>query len=292
MEVLRFRGGFLKHPVDLTNTVNIWVTTRVSNMPIVFAQPAGTASGGWDLSTFSYDSVTYDAPGGTFVYGMAANPDGSALFTANQQGHTINVTSMSSAWDLSTGGSGGGAYLAPTVQNLTAVAFNAAGTRMYVGNALGRIYQYNLSVAWDVSTRSLIGNVIPSQGTAYCIRVSADGTKMYCGNGSTIFQYTMPTPNEITGLSYDSVSAAPSNGGYFDFKPDGTQVFVTGTASDTVAQHDLGTAWDLSTFNATVVSSVSTSPNADPTGLVFKPDGTRFMVLDVTTPHNIFQFSG
>ena len=61
------------------------------------------------------------------------------------------------------------------------------------------------------------------------------------------------------------------------FKPDGRKMYVLGRGGDDVSEYSLGTAWDLSTASYVQAKSIS-AQEVDPTGLFFKPDGTKMYV--------------
>ena len=92
----------------------------------------------------------------------------------------------------------------------------------------------------------------------------------------TITADVTSTPWDITDLTYTRtfsvVTEETSPSGLF-FKPDGTVMYATGSASDSVHEYSLSTAWNIAT--ASFVRSFSVSAQtAEPTGLFFKPDGT------------------
>ena len=65
------------------------------------------------------------------------------------------------------------------------------------------------------------------------------------------------------------------------FKPDGTKMYVLGSVGDDVNEYDLSTAWDVSTASYLQLFSVATQ-DAFPSGLFFKPDGTKMYVVGAT----------
>ena len=161
-----------------------------------------------------------------------------------------NITSDSKTLDVST-------------QTLVPVAFewNNNGSSIYVMDGQpstnGSIYQYNLSVNYDLSTatyatksfdvRSVLGTSRSS------LRFNSDGTKLYVVGGSsvdTIHQFTLSTAYDISTASYDSVShdfSSQTSNGYAEFNPDGTKLYISSTTD--VYQYSLSTAWDVSTIS-------------------------------------------
>lgn len=99
----------------------------------------------------------------------------------------------------------------------------------------------------------------------------------------------------LAGATYDGVEGAVGEDttpqGLF-IKPDGTQLYTSGTGSDLVRQYDFGTPWDLTTLSFD--ASAPALPFLEPTALFFKPDGTKMYVAlnpTLTTNDGVYQFS-
>jgi DNA-binding beta-propeller fold protein YncE len=65
------------------------------------------------------------------------------------------------------------------------------------------------------------------------------------------------------------------------FKPDGTKMYVIGQTNDRVYEYDLGIAWNLSSAVFLQFFSVA-AQDLTPTGVTFKPDGTKMYVTGDT----------
>jgi len=148
------------------------------------------------------------------------------------------------------------------------------------------------------------------------IRLKPDGTKMYKGiRGSSdifidssgrhfftinpsndrIYQFFLTKPWSIrtaTFVTYISVASFDPSPLGIDFKPDGTKMFISGSASDRIYEFALPTAWDIT--SATNIGNVLlTSLSAfsiGPRQLRFHSDGAKFYVGDVATTR-IYQFN-
>ena len=62
------------------------------------------------------------------------------------------------------------------------------------------------------------------------------------------------------------------------FKPDGTKMYMLGSAGDDVNEYDLSTAWDVSTASYIQNFSIA-AQEVTPQALFFKDDGTKMFVL-------------
>ena len=123
-----------------------------------------------------------------------------------------------------------------------------------------------------------------------------DGTKMYAvGNASdSAYQYTLSTAFNVSTASYDSVSFSLSGlqnlpyGGTFN--ADGTKMYTIGFSSDSVLQHSLSTAFDLSTASYDSVSFSVASQDTVPYTVVFNTDGTKMYIIG-NTSDSVHQYS-
>jgi sugar lactone lactonase YvrE len=132
-----------------------------------------------------------------------------------------------------------------------------------------------------------------------------NGTRLYVVDSSTdlIYQYNLataflPTSAELLNPSQTfNVSVQDASPLGIDIKPDGTAIFVMGSTNRRVIRYNLSTPFNVST--ATFDSWSNQIPQSGDTlqSVRFKPDGTRFYVLnstddtvevfDLTTPWNV-----
>jgi len=102
------------------------------------------------------------------------------------------------------------------------------------------------------------------------------------------------TNPDLATASYDSVSFSfatqETSSQEIFFKDDGTKVYVIGVTNDTIYQYSLSTAWDLSTASYDSVSFGTATQENTPTGLFFKPDGSKFYLLGFFAK-TVFQYS-
>jgi len=205
---------------------------------------------GWDVSTASYDSVSYSFSGSTTALnGLTFNADGTSFYImGNDQGGTtpdsIFQFDMASAYDIanaSLAGSGdtgdsGNLAVDSTPQKLM---FNNDGTKLYiVGSANDTIYQYSLSSAYDITTisyDSVSFQIRTQTNNPRGMKFGHDGTKLYVidSEGTSpvaLDVYTLSSAYDINTLSYDSTVAINASGiirpeGLY-LHPDGTSFYV------------------------------------------------------------------
>lgn len=101
-------------------------------------------------------------------------------------------------------------------------------------------------------------------------------------------------PWDLSDASYEGVafdvSSQTVNPAGHDFKPDGTKLFIASVNADSIYQYSLSTAWDLSTASYDSVSFSIASQVDDASEIRFKPDGTKFFVVDAFSD-KIYQYS-
>ena len=246
----------------------------------------------WDLSTITYSSKglavgDYE----TSCSAVAISDDGTRLFFTGYTSDTVWSCTLSTPYDLATatvdvrrfhvGGEDG----TPNTP-----FFGDSGTKMYVmGNTNDRVYQYNLTTAWDVTTASYTGNsllVTAQDATPQGLFLGDSGTKLYVvgSTNDTVYQYTLSTAWDISTASYASLSFSVAGQETLPralfFKPDGLKMFVVGTVGDDVNEYDLSTAWNVSTASFVRVSAAV--GESTPGGLWFKDDGTKMYVIGGT----------
>ena len=247
-------------------------------------------SSAWDISTAVWPAPTTryfsvatqdSSPTGVFF-----KSDGTKMYVLGANGYDVNEYNLSTDWDVST---------ASYLQNFTVVTqetgptgvfFKSDGTKMYVIGTTGDdVNEYNLSTAWDISTASYSQNfsVVTQETSPQDLFFKPDGTKMYVLglNVQAVYEYNLSTAWDVSTASYlqnfSVVTQEVGPTGVF-FKPDGTKMYVIGYIGDDVNEYNLSTAWDVSTASYLQNFSVA-AQETNPTGVFFKPDGTKMYVL-------------
>jgi hypothetical protein len=267
--------------------------------PTVYHEAVGTVVsdsvtvGYADVSTWSYDGVSFSVSGqDSQPRGLSFNNDGTKMYISGDAFNKIFQYSLSTAFDITTASynsvSSGlhGAAVKPKT-----VLFNTSGTRMFIlCGTNDRVYQYDLSTAFDVSTssyNSVSANVQSQDTFPEGLAFNNDGTKMYMiGNDTnSVFQYSLSTAFDLSTTSYDTVSfnitsqeADPRN---ISFNSDGTKMYMVGNSNDTVHQYSLSTAFDISTASYDNSSLILASQDSDPHALAFNNDGTKMYMIGI-----------
>ena len=213
-----------------------------------------TLSSAWDLSSASHTAQSpWNVPevnSGTLQF----KPDGTEWFTVGQITNTVYRTAVSTPWDITTSASSTNDTYSVAAQDTspTSVSFKPDGLRMWVvGDNNDRVYQYDLSTAWQPSSATLsspFGNMnLTTQTTnprGWVFRTD-DGSKMYLlgGAGSnTLFEYDPVVGNwslfGTFGGTTVSISPAVASWG-LAFSADGTKFYVTDANNGNIYQYAL-----------------------------------------------------
>jgi hypothetical protein len=259
----------------------------------------GTVTGNatLDLSTGSVFSHTPTA-NTTFAF---TNPPASG--TASSATLKLTGATLTSAYDIANASYDSKSY-DPTTQATAPSGFyiKPDGTKLYiVDNGTDTIYQYTLSTAWDISTASYdsVSISVSSQDIQpNGITFKPDGTIMYhtSNSGNNMDQYTLSTAWDLSTASYASKSynlhlgateLIPRN---LVFNSTGTILLVAGGTNDTVFQHNLSTAWDISTASYASKSLDVSSQETGLHGIYLKPDDSKLWILGFGS-NTVYQYS-
>jgi hypothetical protein len=206
-------------------------------------------STGFDLSTASYDSVSFSVQSQDLnPFELNFNTSGTKMFVLGVNGDRIYQYTLSTGFDLSTASYDSVSFsVNPQDGTPYSFCFSPDGTKMYVaGVVTDKAYQYSLSTAFDISTASYDSvsfSLSAQDANPYGIKVGYDGTKLYMVGVSTksVYQYSMSTAFDLSTASYDSVSfslaSQASSPLALVFNNTGSKMYITDNSSDTVYQY-------------------------------------------------------
>jgi len=222
---------------------------------------------------------------------IAFNNDGTKMYMVGLNTDIIYQYSLSTAYNPSTASYNSVSFsVAIQITRPNGIAFNNDGTKMFISGSLDSdtVYQYSLSTAFDLSTASYnsVSFSFAGQDTRpNSIAFNNDGTKLFMAGtvNDSIYQYSLSTAFDVSTISYDSVSfsvaAQDGDPQCIAFNNDGTKLFMLGGSTDSIYQYSLSTAFDISTISYDSVSFSVASRESTPTGLTFKPDGTKMYIV-------------
>lgn len=186
-------------------------------------------------------------------------PDGTMMWTSDDDNNWKQEWTLSTAWDLSTATKT--ATFTPAFAAQDGFWFNPNGTQLFMGYSVftdSVIREYTLSTAWDITTASETGktfNTGPQQFGPRAIRFSPDGINLYALNtGDDIIRHwTCSTAFDIATATLTSDTfevVALQADGNFVITDDGLELYYIEDSSTPKLQlgnHTLSTPWDLTT---------------------------------------------
>jgi len=247
-----------------------------------------TLSKAWDVTTLSQVASFSVLNETNALNGLSFKPDGTKMYIISNTTNNVGIYeyNLSTAWDITTAVVVVFRTVQPQVSNPNSVNFKTDGTKMFVSNT-GVVYEYNLSTAWDIDTatfgqsKTTTTLTSPSETLAQSTIFSPDGTKLYL-TGLTnyrIHQLSLSLAWDVSTLALDGLfnpsDASSGPVGALAVSSDGLKFFrYRGTA---FVQYPLSPTLNV------------VSQDASPTGLFFKPDGTKLYVVGLTND-NVYEY--
>jgi outer membrane protein assembly factor BamB len=269
---------------------------------------------GYDYATLAYQASTGDVlwvrrHGQRDVYDRATalgvSPDGSTVFVTGTGGRTTGNTSITVAYDASTGNQlWAMRYTGLHSAGARALAVGPDGSAVFVtgftGGATRRV-DY-ATVAYDASTGIELWATRHDGGThgsdyASAIGVSPDGSEVFVTGdsiGSTsgydygTVAYDAATGDQLWSRRYDGPASSGDEVFALGVSPDGSEVFVTGNSPGSTIGEDYATvAYDASTGDRIWVKRFTGRTSAgyvdSARALQVSPDGSEVFVTGGTT---------
>ena len=271
------------------NKLYLWTGSTWQTMTLAKQNPVLTSttdgSGGTSPFTLATDGST------TVITMTASHPDSLPLIynynvvagsLTNGGGTTATITQ-------GTGAQSNQFFIQPS----TDAAYNGSFTLEFTvsdGEATEvSVGEFELAISTAIDIRGLTDDAIkfnfaPQHSLPRSIEIKTDGTKLYMTGSSSggtpgVYQYTLSSPYDLSSMAYDNtlldLTAIGNTPITFDFKPDGTKLWVIETS--TIYQFSLSTSWDIGT--ATLDASYSgTLVGSTIYGMAFDDAGTKLIV--------------
>jgi 6-phosphogluconolactonase (cycloisomerase 2 family) len=287
------------------DSISFSLASEDTNPRTVFFKPDGTKmyvvgdsgddvneydlSTAWDITSASYLQAFSVAGQETTPTDVFFKPDGSKMYIVGINNDAINEYNLSTAWDVSTASFLQAFSVAAQDTLPRSVLFTNNGYTMLMTGNSDRVYEYSLSSPWDVSTASYNYDASLATGltTGTGMALGSNDSILYIidNNNDVISQYLLKTPGSVKTAGYDgtffNINTEEGVATSIAFKPDGTKMYIIGTAGDDVNEYDLSTAWDI-TSASYLQAFLDYGQETVPHGLFFKPDGSKMYVCGFT----------
>lgn len=238
----------------------------MANRPFTVKSVASSATTPEDITGITWNSTNTV---GTGELGFAFSSDGLLFAGTWLSNDYVRVYTLTTPFDLTTATLSAQLNAAVNASETTPydVAFSEDKSKLYlVGGTADKVLFWTMSTPGDptTATEDDTGFSFSSQATAaYMLEFKPDGTKFFIGFNTSLYEYTMSTPWDVTTASYTSslnlttvnANASGTQEGVC-FNDDGTRIYTT-NGSREFLQFNLSTPWDLST----ATDSGNSSPN-------------------------------
>lgn len=276
----------------------------------------------FDVSTASYDSVSFSVASGSFVdpSDLGFNSDGTKMYVISRASDDIRQYSLSTAFDLSTASYDSIELTTAEDSNMWGMSINSSGSKIYLtGNSTDTLYEYdvplaNLALGTGSFASADVGKTIEANSGEFVLtatdgsyvettaptsyeQVASGSWEMYgvvynAADGDLELSSTKINLFDLSTASYSQdfyIGGEESSPYSIRFNTNGTKMFVLGGNGQDVNEYTLSTGFDVSTASFIDSFSVS-SQDTNPTGLDFNSDGTKMFVVG-NANDNVYEYS-
>lgn len=201
----------------------------------------------WDITTATFTASSNVAA----ARGLYISPDGTNLYFTRNSNDSVYQYSMSSAWDISSLSLVRTSSVSSQTTTPTDISFKPDGTKMYlVDTALERVFEYDLSTPWDISTKTFVQFAALPMGSfnyVYAMYMREDGGAMYFFDAefgdlrTNLVELKLSTNWDVSTIQEDFnvelpvVTAARG----LSFKSDGKKMYVLSVPYTRIISYDL-----------------------------------------------------
>ena len=212
-----------------------------------------TLSTPYDVSTASYAGTnqTLNVLSEAFwPHEVIFNTDGTKAFVIDDSSNRIYEYNLGTGFDLSTASYAGLAEsldVAGEEANPRGMTFNDNGSKLFLIGRNDSIVEYDLPVAFDISTAVYAGateefSVLAQDADPHQVIFNYDGTKMYVAGTrfNNIYTYSLSTPYDVSTAGFieaRNINDEEPSIRSIIFNPDGTKLFMTGWNNDLVHEY-------------------------------------------------------
>lgn len=244
---------------------------------------------GYSLNNLSFQQTKSISSQDTFPAGIVFTNDGTKMFMAGIQNASIYEYTLSTPYDISTLLFQHSESVATEDDFPQEVTFNNDGCKMFVvGNDNMAIYEYDLSIPFDLITKSVVKvtRSVATEDTAPTgLTFNSTGSKVFVVGvtNDSIYEYDLSTPFDLSTKSgvvaTKSVSPEDTAPHGIIFNAKGSKIFVVGAANDSIYEYNLGTPYDINTMSLVKVIKSVTIEDDIPRGIAFNGNGSKIFVV-------------
>ena len=211
-----------------------------------------TLSTAWDVSTASYDSISFSVTGQTTAASdIKLNNAGTKMYVLAENNRNLFQYSLSTADNVSTASYDSVSILLSSLDTAPeGFVFSSDGTKMYfVGISTDSVYRYDLTTAFDLSTASYSSqslSVAAKDTRPNGVAINNNGTSLYVAGDSSnaVHEYALSTAYSLSTAQFVrtfSVAAQNADVESVVFGAGGAKMYIVGTGVDIIYQYSTGT---------------------------------------------------
>jgi len=226
--------------------------------------------------------------GGGDMRSIDFSNDGMMLFTLTSS-RILRRFNLTTAYQADTLGVHDQTITLTDDTGMRGIAFNSDGTRLYmIGTTNDKIYQYNLSTAYDISSITTADSeyTIPVYSPSpYDLYITPDDTTIIILDYSTheINKLTFGTIGDVTTLNYEGKRLSTANQDATEYgiamADNGTKMYMVGASGDNIYQYSLSTAFDISTATYDNIALSISGQEGNAYGMDISKDGTKLYII-------------
>jgi DNA-binding beta-propeller fold protein YncE len=192
--------------------------------------------------------------------------DGNKLYIAGDVQDTIYEYNLGTPWNISTITYANKSFsIASQDTQPRGLYIRPDGLKAYmIGLNTKRIYEYDLSVAWDISTATYSTrniSVSTHEDLPQGVFFKSDGNKVFFvgSEKNKVYEYRLTTSWNISTAIYEGNYFSLSSEDNFitdlHFKPDGEYFYAIGNQNDKIYQYELKDEWTVKTIDESSVTT-------------------------------------
>ncbi|MBL4662976.1 MAG: hypothetical protein JKY22_05365, partial [Flavobacteriaceae bacterium] len=222
----------------------------------------------YDVSTAIYVDVLNVGGQDNGPRDVIFNNDGTKVYLVGGNGDAVYEYDLLAPYDVSTGTYVDNFNVSAQETDPFGIGFNNDGTKLYIsGNQGDDVNEYNLSVAYDVSTGTYVDSfdVSAQETNMRGMDFSSNGTKLFVTglNSDAVHQYSLSTPYDVsTGVYVTSFDVSPQDGAPegMAFNHNGSRLYIMGNDGNDITEYGLTGTGDYPEVPANDGSLDNTNP--------------------------------
>jgi len=207
-----------------------------------------TLSTSFEVSTATVDTRFDISTQTNFGSGLAFSTPGSRLYIIESSNENVYEYDLSTDFDVSTATFTQTFDISSEDSRPEGIAFSESGDQLFTaGNSGSKIYQYDLTTAFDTSTASFDNSfsVSGQSNSPTDVAFTPDGSVMYVVGraDAIIYQYDLSTDFNVLTASFDQsfdVSSQETSPQGMAVRDSGRRLYVNGVNSEKAHQYALG----------------------------------------------------